>query len=288
VASGPVDKVSQRLCLPEDSYADWSKLVLFMYSLGNPVKFNDPSGHFARVFDDGGGAGEPLSKLWKEHPESGHSFGEYLKFRGQFERYRLDPYQYQADRDSAFYYNDLAAQDRITNADAYNAFFLHAPSVQYALMDGEARQRMALAGVVAETPALAAGVTAGGGLFFEFHSNPYLARLPARSGPKDKTFGILVAGNQEFMLASGYGGAARNVPRGTPGFNLTTRAHVEGHAAATMRQMGLEEATLYINNNPCAGVRGCNALLPSMLPPGSSLRIVSTSGFDQVYKGLPD
>jgi RHS repeat-associated protein len=120
-----------------------------------------------------------------------------------------------------------------------------------------------------------------------------LARLPVNTG--GKTSGILVSGGNETPLISGYSGPAAGIPRGTPGFNIITRAHVEGHAAAIMRQQELEEATLYINEAtlyinkvPCGGVQGCDYLLPRMLPEGSQLRVVGPEGFDQTYAGLPD
>lgn len=102
-----------------------------------------------------------------------------------------------------------------------------------------------------------------------------------------KTSGILVSEGAETPLTSGYGGAASDIPRGTSGFNLITRAHVEGAAAAIMRQQSLEEATLYINNVPCGGVQGCDYLLPRMLPEGAQLRVVAP-GFVRTYLGLPD
>ena len=116
-----------------------------------------------------------------------------------------------------------------------------------------------------------------------------LARLPiyTRGG---KTSGILVSGGDETSLSSGYGGPTASIPRGTPGFNLITRGHVEGQAAAIMRQQGLQEATLYINNpsGPCPGAQGCDYLLPRMLPEGSQLRVVAPGGFNQTYFGLQD
>ncbi len=49
-------------------------------------------------------------------------------------------------------------------------------------------------------------------------------------------------------------------------------AHVEGHAAAFMRQTGITEGTLKINNpNIC---RRCMKNLPTMLPAGGTLRVM--------------
>ena len=51
--------------------------------------------------------------------------------------------------------------------------------------------------------------------------------------------------------------------------NGSIKSHVEAHAAAVMRQQGLKDATFYINRIPCSGVRGCDAMLPRMLPEGA-------------------
>jgi RHS repeat-associated protein len=113
-----------------------------------------------------------------------------------------------------------------------------------------------------------------------------LARLPAYS-EGGKTSGILVNDGAQTPLTSGYDGAASSIPRGTSGFSLLTRAHVEGQAAAIMRQQSMEEATLYVNNAPCLGVQGCDYLLPRMLPEDAQLRVVAP-GFVRTYLGLPD
>ena len=60
--------------------------------------------------------------------------------------------------------------------------------------------------------------------------------------------------------------------------------HAEGHAAALMRQNGISEATLYINNpNICAP---CTKYLPEMLPAGSTLNIVLPDGRVVQFKGI--
>lgn len=67
--------------------------------------------------------------------------------------------------------------------------------------------------------------------------------LPAfiRGGP---TSGILRVPTGDIPLQSGYAGPASSVPTGTSGFDIITRAHVEGHAAAVMQQQGISEAML--------------------------------------------
>lgn len=113
-----------------------------------------------------------------------------------------------------------------------------------------------------------------------------LARLPLNTG--GRTSGLLIDRGNETSLISGYNGPAADIPQGTSGSNIITRAHVEGHAAAIMRQQQLDEATLYINKEPCGGVQGCDCLLPRMLPKGSQLRVVGPDGLDQTYLGLSD
>jgi RHS repeat-associated protein len=115
------------------------------------------------------------------------------------------------------------------------------------------------------------------------------SRLPERPNDKGKTTGILVADGQEYgPIVSGKSGPAADIPRGTPGFNGVTKTHVEGHASAIMRQTGAINGTLYINNQPCLGPRGCDSMLPRMLPEDATLRVVGPNGFDKTYTGIPD
>ena len=113
----------------------------------------------------------------------------------------------------------------------------------------------------------------------------YILRLPARLGQRAKTTGILRVGTQEISIVSGRTGFASDIPRGTRGFSAYPKTHVEGHAAAYMRQTGAQSGTLYLNNIPC---RSCEKLLARMLPEGATLRVVGPGGFEKVYRGLPD
>lgn len=62
------------------------------------------------------------------------------------------------------------------------------------------------------------------------------------------------------------------MPAESSGFDGVTLGHVEGHAAALMRQLKIDEGTLEINNPQiCVS---CEKNLPKMLPPGSTLHIV--------------
>ncbi len=100
-----------------------------------------------------------------------------------------------------------------------------------------------------------------------------------------KTSGIFQSGDFIQELQSGYDGPALAMPRGSSGFNLWTLSHVEGHAAALMRQRGITEGTLEINNpNICDS---CTELLPKMLPPGITLNIVLPDVTVKTFRGLP-
>ena len=86
-------------------------------------------------------------------------------------------------------------------------------------------------------------------------------------------------------LQSGYNRPAKNVPLGTPGFDNNVRAHVEGHAAAIMRQFGISEASVEINNpNICDQ---CNDQLKRMLPPGAVLHVILPNDHVVTFKGEP-
>lgn len=54
------------------------------------------------------------------------------------------------------------------------------------------------------------------------------------------------------------------MPPGSPGFDYRIMAHVEAQAAALMRQQGISEASLYINNPEIC--ERCTRLLERLLP----------------------
>ena len=65
--------------------------------------------------------------------------------------------------------------------------------------------------------------------------------------------------------------------------------HVEAQAAAYLRMSGRREATLYVNNEPCATPpHGCARVLPKMLPPDAKLTVYGPNGFTAVYRGDSD
>lgn len=124
--------------------------------------------------------------------------------------------------------------------------------------------------------------------------------LPDRPGGKGQTQGYLDIGeNEPIFLNSAKGEGMETInglPDDTPALGsnriLSIRNHVEAKAAAIMREQGIPDATLHINNVPCAeGMVNCNVLLPHMLPEGATLQIhVKGTPLDQLisYVGLPD
>jgi hypothetical protein len=60
---------------------------------------------------------------------------------------------------------------------------------------------------------------------------------------------------------------------------------VEMKLAAHMRTKGIRSATLVVNNLPCEGPLGCDALVPVILPTGYTLTVHGPDGFVRVYEG---
>ncbi len=101
-----------------------------------------------------------------------------------------------------------------------------------------------------------------------------------------KTEGVLESAEGDYYLRSGWAGPASQFGGKGTGFDIVTRTHVEGHAAALMRQLGLKEARVYVNNpDICVS---CRTLLPRMLPPGARLEVVTPRGAQTfVGGGMP-
>jgi RHS repeat-associated protein len=110
------------------------------------------------------------------------------------------------------------------------------------------------------------------------------ARVPEYTG--GKTQGALrIDGGDPIDLISGRAGPAASIPKGTPGFDAYVRTHVEGHAAALLRQQGGGRATLFINQVPCPN---CARNLERALPEGAELEIFGPNGFRRTYVGVAD
>ena len=103
--------------------------------------------------------------------------------------------------------------------------------------------------------------------------------------PGGKTTDVLDTGNGQIDLVSGRNGPASQEPKGTAGFDAYTRTHVEGHAAALMREKGMTNAKLYINNPEICS--RCSQLLPRMLPPGAQLEVITPSGSTTFVGEIP-
>jgi len=98
-----------------------------------------------------------------------------------------------------------------------------------------------------------------------------------------KTSGVLRTPTGDIALSSGRAGPATSLPKGTPGFNAITSTHVEGHAAAIMRQQGIQEATIFINNPRIC--LPCRQNLAHMLPPGARLTVMFPDGSSTTFIG---
>ncbi|CCH28933.1 DddA-like double-stranded DNA deaminase toxin [Actinosynnema sp. NPDC047251] len=61
--------------------------------------------------------------------------------------------------------------------------------------------------------------------------------------------------------------------------------HVEMKIAGQMRRDGIREATLVIDNVPCAKLLGCENLIGVVLPAGYSLTVHGTGGYRRTFKG---
>ncbi|MEU3624843.1 hypothetical protein BS329_18025 [Amycolatopsis coloradensis] len=66
---------------------------------------------------------------------------------------------------------------------------------------------------------------------------------------------------------------------------VTAAADVELKLAAEMRDSGITEASVVINNVPCTGKTSCDGLLGIVLPEGSKLTVHGTNGFKKIYEG---
>jgi len=62
-------------------------------------------------------------------------------------------------------------------------------------------------------------------------------------------------------------------------------SHVETKLAVHMRNHDIQHATVLINNVPCLGMFGCEALIGMILPAGSTLRIYGSNGYEQTIAG---
>ncbi len=117
--------------------------------------------------------------------------------------------------------------------------------------------------------------------------------VPKYGNNGKKTSGVLSTSVGDFEFISGINGPSSKFPNKTiPGRNAIIRTHVEAHAAATMRDLGIKEGVLYINRVPCGpatGFRnGCEYMLPRMLPEGATMQVIGPDGYNKTFIGLID
>ncbi|HEY3505789.1 MAG TPA: DddA-like double-stranded DNA deaminase toxin [Actinocatenispora sp.] len=79
-------------------------------------------------------------------------------------------------------------------------------------------------------------------------------------------------------IISGADGPARDAPGLNPDYPVsrweTALKHVESHAAALLRHDDAPtEAVLVVSKEPCGGPRGCQVVLPRILPSGTTLHV---------------
>lgn len=130
---------------------------------------------------------------------------------------------------------------------------------------------------------VARALRGGGGARHQAPAQPKRLVLPDRK-PGGKTSGLLRTPKGDELFTSGVEGPASAMPKGSPGFDIVTRTHAEGHAAAWMRQNGVMEATLHINNFEICP--SCMKLLNRMLPPGAELTVITPNGVRVTFKGI--
>jgi hypothetical protein len=108
-------------------------------------------------------------------------------------------------------------------------------------------------------------------------------QLPDRSKKDDKTSGILRCSKGDIPFTSGVEGPGNDMPDKTPGFDIVTKTHVEGHAAAYMRSNNIKYAVLYINNPEIC--TSCFTNLHYALPTGAIVMVVTSDGKGHLFFG---
>lgn len=123
----------------------------------------------------------------------------------------------------------------------------------------------------------------GSGAIWKVENKQFLDKLPQRAKSNDKTSGIFVAAEHEQQWISGRDGPARSMPSQSSGFDIVSKTHIEGHAAAFMHQNEIAEARLYINNSEICP--SCQKNLSKMLPLDARLEVVLVDGTVKVFVG---
>ena len=239
----------------------------YAYAEWNPIRYSDPSGHF--IFED----------VWQEPGNHSYTTGPYTHGETYFyspssaeeiwgievsirvsQQTANDPTGFGGLIGIGAAMTPIAIQSAITNQPTYysNDF----ENIIKRLGDDIVPQ-----GNTGRT-----------------HANPpeKVLNLPIRNTAREKTSGVLIVDGKEYVLISGRNGPASEIPLGSSGFNGITKTHVEGHAAAIMKQNSSTYGTLWINNTPC---ESCNLNLPYMLPNDAIMRVIVLGMYDKFFIG---
>jgi len=234
---------------------------LYSYALNNPLRYVDPTGHDPDPANDD-------HKLPVKYSE------EYLQMQRDAARAAaisaLPPGgQGLGDK----FIDDAAANLKVLGNSAIGLLNLFGADISPMQPTNQSQ-----AGAMAVASASAA-LPGPGMMMLPEGVAPQLAEFVAGG----KTSGVLRTAAGDTELLSGWEGPASSMPRGSAGFDIVTRTHVEGHAAALMGQQGVGEGTLFINNPSIC--TSCTKLLPSMLPPGVNLKVVLPNGSTVPFTG---
>jgi RHS repeat-associated protein len=247
----------------------------YLYAASNPILFTDPYGLLPQI---AAGPGSYWGSFTDTLSDVGSSLYNALPTRAQMTT-ALDRTQ------TALDIAGLAAQGPLEVAGPWIDLTNAGISAQRgdwagaSLSAGAAVPFIGAVANVAKVGGRAADVVAPAA-----HQLPTQLELPfVPSEPLTRGFLTLDPGVQ-MPLASGWkGGPGGAMLSGAPGFDIVTRTHVEGHAAAAMRQHGASTGTLYINNPEiCAS---CAKLLPDMLPTNAHLTVILPNGTQVPFVG---
>ncbi|WP_020390870.1 DddA-like double-stranded DNA deaminase toxin [Kribbella catacumbae] len=110
-----------------------------------------------------------------------------------------------------------------------------------------------------------------------------------RENDVGKTRGLWAPPDKEEMpLVSGYGHYQRLADEHARRLGLKamrSTSHVEVKFALFMRERGLRDETIYINNRPCRGEASCPRWIESFLPEGAKLTVHWLGGGPWTFTG---
>nr|WP_202893810.1 DddA-like double-stranded DNA deaminase toxin [Kribbella italica] len=116
-----------------------------------------------------------------------------------------------------------------------------------------------------------------------------IRRLPVRENDSGKTRGFWKAPDgAEKPLSSGRGRYQELADEHARRLGLrpmSNTSHVEIKFALFMRERGLRDESIYINNRPCEGEASCPAWIESFLPKGAKLTVHWPGGGPWTFTG---